>query len=454
MREVMVGREWRLIRLTQGERFAHDFEILHRIAEGGMGTVYAVYDHAAGERRALKVLLPELITNERTRRRFTQEARVSSQIESPYVPQVFRGGIDPVTMTPYILMQLLDGEDLHHRIKRAGALPPEDVFWVIEQLTHALAAAHRAGIVHRDLKPENVFLHRDEDGEKSVKLLDFGIAKLIDADRTSATGTGAIGSPMWMAPEQTSAGGRISPSTDVWALGLLAFYILTGKMFWKAAHDDSGVTGLLREMHLDPIPPASERALAVAPGVELPEGFDAWFQVAVARDHEQRFRDAGAAMHALRASLESTRRNSSLAYANTLAFDAPDVGMASGPPDGAFAPASTAALGTLAEPQVIPTTLPPNNNLTNIQRPPEGRSSSAPATAGSAVKIPETFAPDAESPYRPPVPVGVSSRPPTLTPAPRRLSGTVWVVLLLLAGTAVAFLTGAIVWVVLTLSTP
>ena len=436
-----------LIRLARGQRFANDFEVVSVVAEGGMGTVYAVHDHAANERRALKLLLPELIADEKSRRRFTQEAQVASAIESPHVPQVFRGGIDPHTATPYIVMELLEGENLGVRIKR-GPVPAPVTLTIFEQLTHALEAAHRAGIVHRDLKPENVYLSRDPDGELFVKLLDFGVAKLIDAHRTSATGTGAVGSPMWMAPEQTSAGGRIAPSTDIWALGLMAFYALTGKMFWEAASGHTGVTGLLREIHLDPIPKPTDRAQMLGVKVALPNGFDTWFENAVNRDQKRRFHDAGAAMAALRPVLRPEISRSSVAYASTLAFHAPK------PPEEA---GFDAAATTPFEAPSIPETHSPDGESLPPVAPASPR-------ALASDPVPETRGPDDPGNGLRPV-VESSPAQPAFTPPSRPapapastqrggISPIVWVILLLFAGLAVSFLAALVVWVVLTLSTP
>src|SRR5207247_2317711 len=128
-------------------------------------------------------------------------------------------------------------------------------------LCHAVGAAHAVGVVHRDLKPENVFLaaSRQADVPFVVKVLDFGIAKVV-AEGTKHD-TLAIGTPLWMAPEQTTPSAEIDPRTDVWALGLIAFKLLTGKSYWRAAHDEaSSAVTLLREIVLEPLAPASARA--------------------------------------------------------------------------------------------------------------------------------------------------------------------------------------------------
>lgn len=316
-----------LLRLSTSEVFAGRFEVEGALAEGGMGTVYAVRDLADGERRALKVLLPELVAEPRTRRRFQQEAQVGAQIDSPYVPRVYASGIDSDTGVPWIAMELLHGMDLRQFIRERGALPLADAMPILEQVASALGAAHRRGLVHRDLKPENVFLHTDASGERVAKLLDFGVAKVLDLYRTSGTGTGAIGSPMWMAPEQTSSGGRIAPSTDVWAYALLTYFVLTGRFYWKAAQDDSGVAGLLRELHIEPIEPPSERAAALAPDATLPVALDAWFLRSMQRHSTDRYRDADEALAALHDVLASeqvevdTGKARAASYSDTLQFD-------------------------------------------------------------------------------------------------------------------------------------
>lgn len=314
-----------LVRLTPGEVFADRYVVDAALAEGGMGTVYAVTDRVDGQRRALKVLLPELVAEERSRRRFQQEALVSGQIDTPHVPRVYASGIDDESGVPWIAMELLEGSDLRQHVREKGPLPLDEARRVLEQVGRALAAAHRRGLVHRDLKPENVFLAHTG-GPPQVKLLDFGVAKVIDMHRTSATGTGAIGSPMWMSPEQTSAGGRIAPATDVWALALLAFYVLTGRFYWKAAQDDSGVAGLLRELHLDPIEPPSDRAKTLAPHVSIPVAFDAWFLRAMERDSTARWRDAGQALESLVPALQARPVDrSAMAFAQTMTFDQPEL---------------------------------------------------------------------------------------------------------------------------------
>ena len=185
---------------------------------------------------------------------------------------------------------------LSRELKRRGAFAWGDALEIMRQLAHALGAAHAREIVHRDLKPANIFLARSKHVgiQLMVKVLDFGIAKAM-AMAGEATGV-ALGTPAWMAPEQTTADEDVGPPADVWALGLLSFMLLTGKHFFGSANAKSAPTAaVLREVVLDPIIPPSERAAQVGCADRLPEGFDSWFAHCVARDPKRRFPDATSA---------------------------------------------------------------------------------------------------------------------------------------------------------------
>lgn len=267
-----------------------DFRVLEPLRSGGMGTVYVALQLSTGKRRALKLMRGETLEDPKLRERFEQEAKVGSLIASDHVVEVIGAGIDAATSLPWIAMELLEGEDLTRFVREHGAPGFAEVREILSELCHAIGAAHSAGVVHRDLKPENVFLAkaRTAEGKRTVKVLDFGIAKLLASARTGATA--AVGTPAWMAPEQTDARVAITPATDIWALGLLTFWLLTGRSYWlSSASATPAVHAMLREVLFDPIEPASERARdRGAPGV-LPEGFDDWFAKCVVRDPRTRF---------------------------------------------------------------------------------------------------------------------------------------------------------------------
>ncbi len=283
--------------LAPGALFAGDYRIVRPLSAGGMGAVYVVDQISTAKQRALKLMHPQLVADAGLRRRFEQEARIGARIHSEHVVEVQAAGVDAATGTPYLVMELLDGADLAATVQSRGALPKEEVAEIFEQLCHAMAAAHDAGIVHRDLKPENVFLARSKRARVpfTVKVLDFGIAKLVAEG--AGTSTSAVGTPLWLAPEQTDRR-PIGPQADVWALGLIAFHLLCGFPFWRAAEDATpSITQVLREILIEPIAPASVRASER--GVALPIGFDAWFQRCVVREPSARFADAREVLAAL-----------------------------------------------------------------------------------------------------------------------------------------------------------
>lgn len=300
------------IDLSPGSLFAGQFRIVRPLARGGMGAVYVVEQLTTGRERALKLMHPMLVADAKSVERFEREAQVGSRMESDHVVEVIAAGVESVGPTPWICMELLKGETLADRLERRGTPPPQELLEIVQQLGHALVAAHKAGIVHRDLKPENIFLaeSRREGVPFTLKVLDFGVATLThehEGGVSKAKTTQAVGSPLWMAPEQTNVG-TVTAATDVWALGLILFQLLSGQSYWRCARrEGSTITALLVEIMIEPLEPASVRAAEVAPGVVLPAGFDEWFARCVVRDPLERFADAQAALPALRGVLSAGR---------------------------------------------------------------------------------------------------------------------------------------------------
>ena len=195
-------------------------------------------------------------------------------------------------------MELLEGRTLLEVLDAHGRLELGELGWLSGQLGRALEAAHRQGIVHRDLKPSNVFIAEDDEGQPTIKLCDFGIAKLIDpaGEGSLETNTGALlGTPMYLAPEEPLRGAADAvPATDQWALGLLAYRALAGTEYFSRAR---GLPGLVLAIANDPMVPPS----ALAPS--LPAAFDDWFLRSCARDPAARFPDVPAQVSALAAAL-------------------------------------------------------------------------------------------------------------------------------------------------------
>jgi serine/threonine protein kinase len=278
----------------EGTIIGDDFRIERALGRGGMGAVYVATQISTSRLRALKLMNPDLARDERSRERFAEEARVRSRIASPHIVETIAAGIDKRLGAPWLAMELLEGETLASRVARGGPLPAVEARRALGELAAGLTAAHRAGIAHRDVKPENVFLAVPAGGGAPVvKILDFGIAKELGS--LGSAPTASVGSPAWMAPEQAN-GEPISPATDVWAFGLVAFYALTGTYYWRAPRaQQATVAQLLQEILFEALPPASTRM----PGVALPAGFDAWFARCVARDRTHRFARADEAWAAL-----------------------------------------------------------------------------------------------------------------------------------------------------------
>ena len=288
--------------LADGSIFAADFRIVRLLGEGGMGAVYVAEQISTGKQRALKTMHPHFVADAGLRERFAQEARIGARIESEHIVDVVAAGIDASSGMPWLAMELLKGEPLAEAVARGRLVEPRLAMESLLQLGDALAEAHRAGVVHRDLKPENLFLAstKRSDVPFVLKVLDFGIAKLLSEAATGVTA--AIGTPMWMAPEQTEVGAAVTPATDVWAYGLIAFFVVTGESYWVLKNEGREVSAvaLLRQIVLDTLPAASERAALLGVSTHLPIGFDAWFARCVTRARADRFEDGAAALAALR----------------------------------------------------------------------------------------------------------------------------------------------------------
>lgn len=310
-----------------GRLIGRDYRLERELARGGMGGVWLAEQLSTGQKRALKVMHPTLVAEPRMRERFEQEARVGGRVPSEHVVEVIAAGVDAELGIPWLAMELLQGEDLGQLASRMGQVPIFDLVPIFRQLCHALGAAHSVGIVHRDVKPENVFLAevQSSDVSRQVKVLDFGIAKLVADAKES--GTGQVGTPLWMAPEQSDSRAQITPRVDVWPLGLMAFRLLTGRHYWRTANDvGAGLSALLREALVEPIVPASDRARELGVEAYLPPGFDEFFQHTVARDPEARYPDARTAFQAFEALARGASTLGAVPYPSGIPLTAPSLG--------------------------------------------------------------------------------------------------------------------------------
>ena len=291
--------------LEPGQEFAGRYRVESLLAQGGFGAVFVAEQLTTELRVALKVLWPHVLASKEAVEKFQLEARVAARVNSEYIVKVLDAGFDDTSGLPFLVMELLQGESLDHHVAEHGPLAPAEAHRYLTQVAHGLDRAHgyvdREGrarpIVHRDLKPENLFLTRRETGEPIVKILDFGIAKVLGS--TSGVSREVKGTPLYMAHEQAS-GGAMSAKTDIWALGLIAFFLLTGKVYWKAASNpEAGISALFGELLSLPIEPPTARLTHLGGVAPWPPGFDAWFLRCVNRNVDERFASAGAAIAAL-----------------------------------------------------------------------------------------------------------------------------------------------------------
>jgi len=250
------------------------------IGEGAMGIVYSVEHILTGEHLALKVMTSHHGASRDAIERFKREARASAKIKSEHVVRIIDADVAPeLDRAPYLVMDLLEGTDLEKATADQPVAPTIVLEW-LRQIARALDKAHRIGIVHRDLKPENLFLTYREDGRPLIKILDFGIAK-IAAESTGTTQSGQIlGTPLYMSPEQARGDpAHIGPSSDLYALGLIAYKLLLGTPYWNA----TSVAGIIGQVLYEAMSPPSSRGSPLGPE------FDQWFLRACNRDAGLRF---------------------------------------------------------------------------------------------------------------------------------------------------------------------
>jgi hypothetical protein len=289
--------EMPFVELPAGSTFAGRYRVLRRLAMGGMGAVYEVVHLETDRRRALKVMLPDLLGSGRLSDRFRHEARVTANVQSEFLVDVFDAGVDAATGMPFLVMELLIGEELGRRVQRVGPLSAAEVVVHLAQVASALDKTHARSIVHRDLKPANLFLAPREDGSSRVKILDFGIAKIVSEASSNGITQRNAGTPAYMSPEQL-LGEPVSPASDIHALGLIAFTLLVGRSYWQDDVESvDNVFAFALRAQGGPKEPAGARA--ARQGCTLPAAFDAWFERATHREPAARFASASQAANAL-----------------------------------------------------------------------------------------------------------------------------------------------------------
>jgi len=221
-----------------------EYRVVSHLSEGGFGVVYLVEHRLLHRRAAAKILHRHLACRPGALQRFLLEAQAVNRIHHPGIVDIFDFGILP-DERPYFIMELVDGVDLEHRLRATGPMSPAEALDLLEQICDALGAAHAAGFIHRDVKASNVLVTEQPDGGLRAKLIDFGVAKLLPPGADAATTASLVGTPTSMAPEQIRGDG-VSPQTDVYAVGVMLYHMLTGRLPFQAQSASE-----LSQLHLE-----------------------------------------------------------------------------------------------------------------------------------------------------------------------------------------------------------
>jgi eukaryotic-like serine/threonine-protein kinase len=247
----------------EGRRLDGKFRFLSALGSGGMASVYLALNERVDREVAIKFLRPEIGRDAEAVARFRSEARAAGRIGSTHICEILDLGESP--LGPYMVMERLRGIDLAALIRRQVRLAPGYAVRVVRHALEGLAAAHEAGIVHRDLKPGNVFLHRTENGDTVVKLMDFGVSKFLDGSGDAETASGILlGTPEYMAPEQLEGAHKIGRPADIWAMGAILYRAITGHQVFSGPT----LAAVLKSMALDEVTPLSRLVEGVPPELE------------------------------------------------------------------------------------------------------------------------------------------------------------------------------------------
>lgn len=272
------------------------YKIESLLGTGAMGMVYRGVHQIIGKAAAIKVLKQDYADDPEMVERLVREARTVNAIRHPAIVDIFGFGTLSRTDQPYIVMDLLEGDPLDAYLKDHAPMKLRELAPFLDELLGALSAAHAVGVIHRDLKPGNVFVEKKADGQKGIKVIDFGLAKMADRAGGSVRPTNPgtlLGTPAFMAPEQVM-GNKVTPSTDLYAVGGIAYQMLTNHLPHEAP---SAIEVLSQKMAHDPIRPRKWQ-----PGIE--EELDAWVMKLLSREAEARYQTAEEARHALRRIVE------------------------------------------------------------------------------------------------------------------------------------------------------
>jgi serine/threonine-protein kinase len=290
-----------------GQTLNNRFKIESKIGEGGFGAVYRGVQLATGRKVALKLLHPEMTKDENLVARFRREGMVLCNLRDAHTITTYDFDQTP-DGTLYIAMELLEGKSLHQIFHEQAPLEWKRMFKILTEMCSSLAEAHSQGIVHRDLKPENVYLESRPGNPEFVKILDFGIAKVmrgdsIDPQSPQLTATGqTLGTLEYMSPEQLM-GKALDGRSDVYALGVVAYEMITGRLPFPDAKGPAGL--ITAQLKQTPQPPS-----AANPKANLPPAVDRVILKALEKDKNNRFADVTAMAEGLQEVLDQARDGS------------------------------------------------------------------------------------------------------------------------------------------------
>lgn len=260
--------------------YVDSYRVESVVGSGAMGIVYRGVHNVIGKTVAIKVLKPDYADDPEMVQRLIREARTVNAIRHPGIVDIFGFGTLPKSAQPYIVMDLLEGEPLDALIRREAPMTVREAGKILDELLSALQAAHQVGVVHRDLKPGNIFLESQPDGTRRVKVIDFGLARQAETAGGSIRPTNPgtlLGTPAFMAPEQV-LGKRLAPSTDLYAVGGIAYQMLTGHLPHEAP---SAIEVLSQKMSHTPVRPLQWNT-------ELSFDWDNWVMALLEREIEDR----------------------------------------------------------------------------------------------------------------------------------------------------------------------
>ncbi|MBX3230691.1 MAG: serine/threonine protein kinase [Labilithrix sp.] len=322
-----------------GKSIAGRYVLRALLGHGGMGAVYEAEHLGIGKKVAIKFVDPEFVTDEQVVTRFAREARAMSAIESAHIVSIFDAGTEEGR--PYLVMELLRGEDLGQRLRRTTRVPLAEALHIIAMVLKGLGKAHAAGIVHRDLKPDNVFLVKNDDGGIHAKIVDFGVSK-IERPRSKTsplalTGRGTVlGTPFYMSPEQAQAMPDLDGRADLYSAGTILFECLTGRPpFTGETYEQIILAICMRD---------APDVRTIDP--EIPPPVAALVAKALARDRTQRFSSADEMLAALH---ELSPEEKKLVPREHLPNKTLAVGSAAAAPASASQPASTPFQGNATQ---------------------------------------------------------------------------------------------------------